>query len=56
MGSATGDGSAAAIRGDPKRQNQKPSTKETGLDASHNARVSLEGREKNFLLTSSFIG
>jgi hypothetical protein len=33
-----------------------PSKKETGLDASHNACVSLEGREKNFFLTSSFIG
>jgi hypothetical protein len=33
-----------------------PLRRETGLDASHNACVSLEGREKNFSLTSSFIG
>jgi len=33
----------------PKREN-------AGLDASHQARVSPEGREKNFFLTSSFIG
>jgi hypothetical protein len=32
------------------------SKKETGLDASHNTRVSLEGGEKFFFLTSSFIG
>jgi hypothetical protein len=35
---------------------KSPSKKETGLDASHNTRVSLKGREKNFFLTSSFIG
>jgi hypothetical protein len=35
---------------------KKPSKKETGLDASHNTRLPLEGREKNFFLTSSFIG
>jgi hypothetical protein len=35
---------------------KSPSKKETGLDASYNTRVSLEGRENNFFLTSSLIG
>jgi hypothetical protein len=34
---------------------KNPSKKETGLDASYNTRVSLEGGENNFFLTSSFI-
>ena len=32
-----------------------PSKNETGLDASRHTRVSAEGAEKNFLLTSSFL-
>ena len=32
---------------------KNPLRRETGLDASHNPCVSLEGREKNFFLTSS---
>ena len=43
---------AAIQSGKPK----PPLRRETGLDASHNACVSTEGREKNFFLTSSFIG
>jgi len=33
-----------------------PSNKEAGLDVSHHALVSREGRGENFFLTSSFIG
>ena len=32
------------------------SKKEAGLDASRHSRVSMEGREKNFFLTSFLIG
>ena len=42
----------AAIQGKIK----SPSKKEAGLDASHHALVSREGRGENFFLTSSFIG
>jgi hypothetical protein len=35
---------------------KSPSNKETGLDVSHQARISPEGREESFFLTSSFIG
>ena len=42
----------AAIQGKIK----SPSNKEAGLDASHHALVSREGRGENFFLTSSFIG
>ncbi len=35
---------------------QTPAKNETGLDASRHTQVSAEGAEKNFLLTSSFIG
>jgi hypothetical protein len=33
---------------------KNPLRRETGLDASHNACVSLEGREKNFFLDILF--
>ncbi len=35
---------------------KNPSTKEAGLDASHQVRISPEGSGKNLFLTSSFIG
>jgi hypothetical protein len=35
---------------------KSPSKKEAGLDVSHHALVSREGREENFFLTSSLIG
>ena len=35
---------------------KNPSNKEAGLDVSHHALVSREGRGENFFLTSSFIG
>jgi hypothetical protein len=35
---------------------KSPSKKEAGLDASHHALVSHEGRGENFFLTSPFIG
>jgi len=41
---------AAIQRGKTKN----PSKKETGLDASYNTRVSLEGRENNFFLDILF--
>jgi hypothetical protein len=37
-------------------QINNPSKNETGLDASHHARISPRGGEKLFFLTSSFIG
>ena len=49
-----GAGIAAAIRGEPKRQNPNPSKNETGLDASRHTQVSAEGAEKNFLLDILF--
>jgi hypothetical protein len=35
---------------------KSPSSKEAGLDASYQPRVLSRGTEKNFFLTSSFIG
>jgi len=35
---------------------KSPSKKEAGLDISHHALVSREGRGENFFLTSPFIG
>jgi len=49
----------ASLRESAAIQNGKtktPSKKETGLDASHTLMSPGEGREKNFFLTSSFIG
>jgi len=43
---------AAIQSGDIK----SPSNKEAGLDVSHHALVSREGRGENFFLTSSFTG
>ena len=49
MGSATGDGSAAAIRGDPKQKNKSPSNQEAGLDASPHTRLPGGQGEEFFL-------
>jgi hypothetical protein len=54
LGQATGVGLAARIHGGPKQPNQNPSTKETGLDANHQARISPEGRGKNCFLDILF--
>jgi hypothetical protein len=54
MGTATGAGIVAEMRGDPKQQNQNPSQKEAGLDASRHARVSLEGEGEEFFLDILF--
>jgi hypothetical protein len=43
----------AAIQSDNIKH---PFNKEAGLDVSHHAQVSREGRGENFFLTSSFIG
>ena len=56
LGSATGAGIAAAYVANQCGKTQTPTKNETGLDASHHTQVSAEGAEKNFLLTSSFIG
>ena len=42
------------MRGDPKQQNQNPSQKEAGLDASRHTRVSLEGEGEEFFLDILF--
>ena len=54
MGTATGAGIAAEMRGDPNQQNQNPSQKEAGLDASRHTRVSLEGEGEEFFLDILF--
>jgi hypothetical protein len=54
MGTATGAGIAAEIRGDPMRPHKSPSKKEAGLDASRHTRVSPGGQGEDFFLDILF--
>ena len=54
MGTATGAGIVAEIRGDPMRPHKSPSKKEAGLDASRHTRVSPGGQGEEFFLDILF--
>src|ERR1700746_482265 len=54
LGQAAGVGLAAGNRGEPSGKIKSPSNKEAGLDVSHHALVSREGRGENFFLDILF--